>query len=153
MRCPVCNATDTQVRDSRQGEEGTIVRRRRECGQCHSRFTTFERIQQRELMVVKKNGQRRVFDRDKMARSITMALRKRQVPSEQVDLEIGKIIHKLESRGDNEILSTLIGEMIMDMLSRLDMVAYVRFASVYRDFKEAKDFEKFLSNLRNTSRP
>jgi transcriptional repressor NrdR len=147
MKCPFCNFEDTIVRDSRQSEEGVVTRRRRECPTCQSRFTTFERIHRHELMVVKKNGQRRPFDRDKMTRSITMALRKRNVTPEQIELEISKIISKLESRGVKEVPSTFIGELIMETLSKLDLVAYVRFASVYRDFKGPKDFEKFLSAL------
>jgi len=149
MRCPVCSSVDTHVKDSREGEDGAIVRRRRECPQCQSRFTTIERVQRRELLVVKKDGQRRPFDRDKMKRSITMALRKRRIEATQIELEASRIVSKLEGRGEQEIPSTLIGEMIMETLLRLDPVAYVRFASVYRDFKEPKDFEQFLSTLKS----
>ena len=148
MHCPVCGCKDTSVKDSRQGEDGTIVRRRRECPACSSRFTTIERVLRRELLVVKKDGQRRPFDRDKMVRSLTMALRKRQISPDQIELAANRIVSKLEGRGEQEIASTLIGEMIMDTLLHLDPVAYVRFASVYRDFKEPKDFEQFLSTLK-----
>ena len=147
MKCPFCTNMDTQVKDSRPGEDGLTIRRRRFCPECNSRFTTFERVQLRELNVIKKDGERRPFDRDKLARAIHIALRKRPVTSEQVELLVNTIVHKLESNGDSEIPSAQIGEMVMEGLKRLDAVAYIRFASVYRDFREGRDFEKFVENL------
>ena len=147
MRCPFCSNEDTQVRDSRPTEDNTSIRRRRVCEQCGSRFTTFERIQLRDLVVIKKNNQRDPFDRDKMHRSLSLALRKRNVDQEKIEKIVNAIVRRLENSGESEIKSNLIGEYIMEALSNLDQVAYVRFASVYKNFREAKDFEEFLGNL------
>jgi transcriptional repressor NrdR len=147
MRCPFCGHEDTQVKDSRPTEDNAAIRRRRSCPQCGSRFTTFERVQLRDLVVVKKNGQRVPFDRDKLARSIAISVRKRPVEPERVERIVNSIQRRLESSGESEIPSTMIGEMVMDALAGLDQVAYVRFASVYRNFREAKDFEEFIGKL------
>ena len=147
MRCPFCSNEDSQVKDSRPTEDNTAIRRRRICDQCASRFTTFERIQLRDLVVVKSNDKKEVFDRDKMFRSLSMALRKRNIDQEKIEKIINAIVRKLENSGDTEVKSSLIGEFIMDALSHLDQVAYVRFASVYKNFREVKDFEDFLDNL------
>jgi transcriptional repressor NrdR len=148
MLCPFCREKDTSVVDSRPTEDGTAIRRRRVCA-CDrkERFTTFERVQFRELTVIKSNGRRVPFDRDKIAKSITIALRKRPIDGESVEKFISKIVRNLEGLGENEIPTSTIGKFIMDGLSNLDQVAYVRFASVYRNFKEAKDFEQFIGNL------
>ena len=151
MRCPSCNSLDTQVKDSRPTEDSQVIRRRRICLACNFRFTTFERVQLRELTVVKKNGQRVAFDRDKLARSISVACRKRPVDPERVERVVNGIVRRLESSGESEIPSTQIGELVMDALRALDPVAYVRFASVYRNFREAKDFEEFISDLAETN--
>ena len=147
MRCPFCSHEDTQVRDSRPTEDNTAIRRRRNCEQCGSRFTTFERIQLRDLIVVKSNNQKETFDRDKMFRSLSLALRKRNVDQEKIEKIVNAIVRRLENSGETEIKTNLIGEYIMEALSNLDQVAYVRFASVYKNFREAKDFEDFLGNL------
>lgn len=147
MRCPFCANDDTQVKDSRPTEDNTAIRRRRYCPACGARFTTFERIQLRELTIVKKNGQRVPFDRDKLARSILIATRKRPVDPERIERMINGIVRRLESSGESEIASDTVGEMVMDALANLDQVAYVRFASVYRNFREAKDFEDFVGKL------
>ncbi len=147
MRCPFCGDDDTQVKDSRPTEENNVIRRRRYCPSCGSRFTTFERVQLRELTVVKKDGSRAPFDREKLARSIEIAVRKRPVEPERVERVVSGIVRQLESSGETEIPSSMIGEMVMDALLALDQVAYVRFASVYRNFREAKDFEKFIGSL------
>ena len=148
MICPFCREKDTSVVDSRPTEDGTAIRRRRVCGcERKERFTTFERVQFRELTVIKNNGRRVPFDRDKIAKSITIALRKRPIDSESVEKFISKIVRNLEGLGENEIPTSTIGKFIMDGLANLDQVAYVRFASVYRNFKEAKDFEQFIGNL------
>ena len=148
MLCPFCREKDTSVVDSRPTEDGTAIRRRRVCGcERKERFTTFERVQFRELTVVKNNGRRVPFDRDKIAKSITIALRKRPIDSESVEKFISKIVRNLEGLGENEIPTSTIGKFIMDGLVILDQVAYVRFASVYKNFKEAKDFEQFVGNL------
>ena len=147
MRCPFCSHEDSQVKDSRHTEDNTAIRRRRICDQCGSRFTTFERIQLRDLIVVKSNDQRETFDRDKMFRSLSLALRKRNVGQDKIEKIVSAIARRLENSGDNEIRSSLIGEYIMEALSNLDQVAYVRFASVYKNFREVKDFEDFLDNL------
>ena len=147
MRCPFCSNDDTQVKDSRPTEDNTAIRRRRICDQCGSRFTTFERIQLRDLIVIKGNGNKEVFDRDKMFRSLSLALRKRVVDQDKIEKIVNAIVRKLENSGESEIKSTLIGEYIMEALSHLDQVAYVRFASVYKNFREVKDFEDFLDNL------
>jgi len=147
MRCPFCGHEDTQVKDSRPTEDNAAIRRRRFCPSCGSRFTTFERVQLRELMVVKKNGQRVSFDRDKLVRSIEIACRKRPVDPERVERIVNGIVRRLESSGESDIKSDAIGEIVMDALRGLDPVAYVRFASVYRNFREAKDFEDFVEQL------
>ena len=148
MLCPFCREKDTSVVDSRPTEDGAAIRRRRVCGcERKERFTTFERVQFRELTVIKSNGRRAPFDRDKIAKSITIALRKRPIDSESIEKFISKIVRNLEGLGENEIPTTTIGKFIMDGLANLDQVAYVRFASVYKNFKEAKDFEQFVGNL------
>lgn len=147
MRCPFCGHSDTQVKDSRPSEDGMAIRRRRHCSACDSRFTTFERVQLRELVVIKKSNERRPFNRDKLRSSIMMAVRKRSITSEQVDMVVNNIVRKLESMGENDVPTALIGEMVMEALSHLDQVAYVRFASVYRDFCEAKDFKQFVEQI------
>jgi transcriptional repressor NrdR len=147
MRCPFCNNEETQVKDSRSTEEGVAIRRRRFCPDCGGRFTTFERVQLRELMVVKKSGRRVVFDRDKLMRSVQIALRKRPVEPERVEKMVSSIVRQLESLGESEVKSDVVGGMIMEGLKSLDDVAYVRFASVYRNFREAKDFEDLVGEL------
>jgi transcriptional repressor NrdR len=147
MRCPNCASLDTQVKDSRPTEDSSVIRRRRVCLSCNSRFTTFERVQLRELVVIKRNGRRVPFDRDKLLRSVQIALRKRPVEPERVDQAVSKIVRELESQGESEISSETIGETVMEALRGLDDVAYVRFASVYRNFREAKDFEAVLGEL------
>ncbi len=147
MRCPFCGHDDTQVKDSRPTDDNSAIRRRRFCPSCGSRFTTFERVQLRELVVVKKNGQRMPFDRDKLLRSIMIAVRKRPIGEERVERIVNSITRRLESSGENEIPSSHIGQLVMEALLSLDQVAYVRFASVYKNFREARDFEIFLGNL------
>jgi len=147
MRCPFCGNDDTQVKDSRPTEDNSAIRRRRLCTACGARFTTFERVQLRELIVVKRNGQRETFDRDKLERSIGIALRKRPVEHERVERMINGLVRRLESMGDSEISVDVIGQLAMEGLQSLDKVAYVRFASVYKNFREAKDFETFIGNL------
>ncbi|MBL0932163.1 MAG: transcriptional repressor NrdR [Alphaproteobacteria bacterium] len=147
MRCPFCGHDDTQVKDSRPTEDGGAIRRRRFCPSCGSRFTTFERVQLRELVIVKKNGVKEPFERDKLSRSLTHAVRKRPVEPERVERIVSGIQRRLESLGENEIPSTVVGEMVMDALRTLDHVAYIRFASVYKNFREAKDFEDFVGKL------
>ena len=148
MLCPFCREKDTSVVDSRPTEDGTAIRRRRLCGcERKERFTTFERVQFRELTVVKNNGRKEPFDRDKIAKSINISLRKRPIDSESIEKFISKIVRNLEGLGENEIPTSTIGKFIMDGLANLDQVAYVRFASVYKNFKEAKDFEQFIGNL------
>jgi transcriptional repressor NrdR len=147
MRCPNCSSLDTQVRDSRPTEDSAVIRRRRLCLACNFRFTTFERVQLRELLVIKRNGRHVPFDRDKLLRSVQIALRKRPVDPERVEQTVSKIVRELESQGENEISSETIGELVMEHLRALDDVAYVRFASVYRNFREAKDFEAVLDEL------
>ena len=147
MRCPFCGSDDTQVKDSRPTEDNTAIRRRRHCIACESRFTTFERVQLRDLMVIKKSGARAIFDREKLLRSISIALRKRPVEPDRIERIVNGIQRRLESRGETDIQSSVIGEMVMDALAGLDQVAYVRFASVYRNFREAKDFESFVERL------
>ena len=146
MICPICKKGETSVVDSRPTEDGTAIRRRRLCV-CAERFTTFERVQFRELTVIKTNGRRAPFDRDKIAKSITISLRKRPIDSETMEKFISKIVRNLEGLGENEIPTSTIGKFVMDGLANLDQVAYVRFASVYKNFKEAKDFEQFIGNL------
>lgn len=148
MRCPFCGNTDTQVKDSRPAEDHVAIRRRRFCAACGGRFTTYERVQLRDLTVVKKNGKREDFDRDKLARSIRIALQKRQIDADRVDQMISGIVRRLESMGDSDIPSDTIGQIVMETLARIDTVAYVRFASVYKNFQEADDFEEFVAELR-----
>ena len=147
MRCPSCGSLDTQVKDSRPTEDSAVIRRRRVCITCNFRFTTFERVQLRELTVIKRNGRRVPFDRDKLMRSVQVALRKRPVDPDRVEQTVSKIVRELESQGENEVSSETIGEMIMEHLRGLDDVAYVRFASVYRNFREPKDFQAALDEL------
>jgi transcriptional repressor NrdR len=147
MRCPYCGNGDTQVKDSRPTDDGSAIRRRRVCPDCGGRFTTFERVQLRELTVVKKSGKRVAFERDKLARSIHTALRKRQVDPERVERMISGIVRQLESMGEDDIPTDVIGRLVMEGLKQIDEVAYVRFASVYRDFKEARDFEGILREM------
>ncbi|HZP21014.1 MAG TPA: transcriptional regulator NrdR [Bauldia sp.] len=147
MRCPYCGNPDTQVKDSRPSEDNTAIRRRRVCPDCGGRFTTFERVQLRELMVVKKSGRKVAFDRDKLMRSVQVALRKRAVDPDRVERMVNGIVRQLESRGESEVSSDQIGHLVMDGLRGLDTVAYVRFASVYKNFREAKDFEAFVGEL------
>jgi len=147
MRCPYCGNPDTQVKDSRPSEDNTAIRRRRVCDACGGRFTTFERVQLRELTVVKKNGRRVPFDRDKLMRSVQVALRKRSVDPERVERMVNGIVRRLESSGDSEVASETIGHLVMEGLRGLDEVAYVRFASVYRNFNDSEDFKSVLGEL------
>lgn len=147
MRCPFCSHDDTQVKDSRPTEDNSAIRRRRQCPACAARFTTFERVQLRELTVVKKSGKRETFEREKLERSVGIALRKRPVSPEQTDRLVTGIVRQLESMGESEIPAHQIGELVMERLETLDPVAYVRFASVYKNFREAKDFETFVGAL------
>ena len=144
MRCPFCGKDDTQVKDSRASEDGATIRRRRSCASCGSRFTTFERIQLRDLIVIKRNGKKIQFDRDKILKSMLLALRKRQTNDEAIDRAVNGIVRQLESSGDSEIQSKFIGELVMNALAEIDNVAYIRYASVYRNFREASDFGKFV---------
>lgn len=148
MRCPFCGRDDTQVKDSRPAEDGAAIRRRRACPGCNARFTTFERVQLRELTVLKTDGRRVPFDREKLARSIRVALRKRPVEEDQLERIVNQIQRKLEAETESEVTSRQIGEIVMDTLKDVDEVAYVRFASVYRNFNEAKDFGAFLGSLK-----
>jgi transcriptional repressor NrdR len=147
MRCPYCGSTNTQVKDSRPSEDHTAIRRRRICSDCSGRFTTFERVQLRELTVVKRSGRRVPFDRDKLMRSIQVALRKRPVDPERVERMVSGIVRRLENMGEGDIKSQTIGRLVMEGLKGLDDVAYVRFASVYKNFREARDFEALLGEL------
>jgi transcriptional repressor NrdR len=147
MRCPYCGSADTQVKDSRPAEDNSCIRRRRVCPACGGRFTTFERVQLRELVVVKKSGRRAPFDRDKLMRSLQIALRKRPVDPESVELMVNGVVRQLESSGDAEVESSRIGELVIEGLRSLDPVAFVRFASVYRDFREARDFNALVDEL------
>ncbi len=147
MRCPYCGANDSQVKDSRPTEDNTAIRRRRFCGDCSARFTTFERVQLRELTVLKRSGRRIPFDRDKLARSLQIALRKRPVDHDRIDQLVSGLVRKLETLGESEIPSKKIGELVMEELRKLDDVAYVRFASVYKNFREARDFETVLGEI------
>jgi transcriptional repressor NrdR len=147
MRCPFCGNDDTQVKDSRPTDDGASIRRRRQCPACAGRFTTFERVQLRELTLVKKSGKREPFDRDKLARSIEIACRKRPVEPERIERLVNGVVRQLESLGEAEIEADTVGELVMTALKALDPVAYIRFASVYRDFREAKDFETFVGGL------
>lgn len=148
MRCPFCGAEDTQVKDSRPTEDGAAIRRRRYCASCDERFTTFERVQLRELTIVKSDGRKQPFYRDKLIRSMQVALRKRQVDVQDIERSVNGIVSKLESLGDPEIPSTKVGEMVMKGLAELDAVAYIRFASVYKDFRRPDDFKEFLEDLK-----
>ena len=147
MRCPFCQSEDTQVRDSRPTEDGASIRRRRQCGACGARFTTFERVQLRELMVVKRSGKRVPFEREKLGRSVSIALRKRPIEEERIDQMVSGIVRRLEALGDAEIQSAAIGQLVMEALAALDPVAYVRYASVYKDFRDARDFSAFLADM------
>ncbi|MFN8832156.1 MAG: transcriptional regulator NrdR [Labrys sp. (in: a-proteobacteria)] len=147
MKCPYCGGLDTQVKDSRPSEDGTSIRRRRVCPDCGGRFTTFERVQLRELTVIKRSGRRVAFDRDKLLRSVEVALRKRPVPEDRIERLVNGLTRQIESLGENEVTSEQIGEMVMEALRGLDDVAYVRFASVYKNFREARDFEAALAAL------
>ena len=148
MRCPFCGNVDTQVKDSRPAEDNVAIRRRRFCPSCNGRFTTYERVQLRDLVVVKTNGKREDFDRTKMERSIRIAMQKRPVEPERIDQMISGIVRRLESMGETDIPSKVIGEIVMETLARIDTVGYVRFASVYKNFQDADDFDKFVSELR-----
>jgi transcriptional repressor NrdR len=150
MRCPFCSFQDTQVKDSRPSDDGNSIRRRRYCPACDSRFTTFERVQLRELTVVKRNGEKKAFDRDKITRSIVVSTRKRPITEAQIEAVVDKIVSKLEKSGESEVSAAKIGEEVMNELSKLDKVAYVRFASVYKDFSDTKDFEDFVNTLKKT---
>jgi transcriptional repressor NrdR len=152
MRCPFCQNEDTQVKDSRPTEDGAAIRRRRQCDKCGSRFTTFERVQLRDLVVLKRSGRRVPFDREKLARSLYIALRKRPIEQDAIEQMISGIVRKLESLGETEIASETIGEMVMEALANLDPVAYVRYASVYRDFRETRDFADFIEEAGKTKR-
>lgn len=152
MRCPHCNHPDTQVKDSRPTDDNTAIRRRRQCVECGARFTTFERVYLRDITVVKSNGRRELFDRDKIERSMRIALRKRPVEERKVETAVNSIVRRVEQSGEAEISAEQIGGLVMEALDALDPVAYVRFASVYRNFREAKDFEDFVGRLNNTER-
>ena len=147
LRCPFCSFIDTQVKDSRPSQDHAAIRRRRFCPSCGSRFTTFERVQLRELTVVKRDDSRTPFERDKLLRSINIATRKRPVDPEDIERMVNGIVRRLETLGENDVTSTAIGELVMDGLSQLDSIAYVRFASVYRNFRETKDFEDFIEEI------
>ncbi len=146
MKCPFCGQLESQVKDSRPSEDGAAIRRRRFCPECAGRFTTFERVQLRELTILKRSGRRTPFDREKLQRSIDIASRKRPIDPERVDRMVSTIVRQLESRGETEVESTVIGELVMKALKGLDQVAYVRYASVYRDFRETQDFARFLGD-------
>ena len=145
MRCPFCGHAESQVKDSRPAEDGAAIRRRRSCPECGGRFTTFERVQLRELTILKRSGRRAPFEREKLIRSISIALRKRPVDPDRIEAMVSQIVRQLESRGETEIPSHVVGEMVMQALKAVDEVAYVRYASVYRDFRETQDFAHFLS--------
>jgi len=147
MRCPFCGNDDTQVKDSRPAEDNAAIRRRRHCNACGARFTTFERVQLRELVVIKSSGKKVAFERDKLMRSVQIALRKRPVEPERIERMVSGLVRRLESMGEPEIPSSVVGEMVMEGLGTLDDVAYVRYASVYKNFREARDFEQFLGRL------
>ena len=149
MRCPFCGSVDTQVKDSRPTQDHSAIRRRRFCPSCLSRFTTFERVQLRELTVVKRNNSRTPFERDKLMRSINIATRKRPVDPDDLERMANAIVRRLETLGESDVTSSAIGELVMDGLSELDPIAYVRFASVYRNFRETKDFEDFIDEIQS----
>ncbi len=146
MRCPFCGADDTAVKDSRSAEDGSAVRRRRSCGACGARFTTFERVQLREIMVIKRDGRKSLFEREKLTRSVKIALQKRPIDPEVIDQMVSGIVRRLESAGDTEVPSTRIGELVMTALKDLDPVGYVRYASVYKDFRDPSDFAQFIES-------
>ena len=148
MHCPFCGNEDTQVKDSRPSDDGTSIRRRRSCSACSSRFTTFERVQIRELTVMKKNGHKRPFDRDKLVRSIELSVRKRPISPDEVENMVNNVVRKLEMSGDSEVTTEQIGELVMNALAEIDKVAYIRFASVYKDFRDTNDFEEFVDKLK-----
>ncbi|MGY6636571.1 MAG: transcriptional regulator NrdR [Erythrobacter sp.] len=152
MRCPFCAHDDTQVKDSRPTEDGSSIRRRRQCSSCGARFTTFERVQLREVVVVKSGDRREQFDRSKLEQSVALACRKRGVDQERLDQLISGIQRQVETSGDAEVPSSRIGELVMDGLRQIDSVAYIRFASVYRDFSEARDFEEFASAVQEAAK-
>ncbi len=147
MRCPFCGNIETQVKDSRTSDDGESIKRRRYCASCDSRFTTFERIQLREILVIKKNGEKKIFDPEKLKKSIEMAVRKRPVSEVQVEKLVNNIVRQLEVESETEISSSKIGEMVMNSLEKLDKVAFVRFASVYKNFEKAVDFQKFIKQV------
>ena len=149
MRCPFCNSEDTQVKDSRPAEDNASIRRRRFCTECGARFTTFERVQLRDMIVIKADGRRQSFDREKIIRSMRVALRKRPVEEEQFEKSASAIVRQLESMGEPEIPSSQIGELVMRALARLDQVAYIRYASVYKDFRNPQDFNEFLEEIQD----
>ena len=151
MRCPFCAHDDSQVKDSRPAEDNASIRRRRQCARCGARFTTFERVQLREVTVVKSGDRRQPFDRDKLEQSIALACRKRDIAQDRIDQLVSGIQRQVETAGDSEIASSRIGELVMDGLRQLDTVAYIRFASVYRDFNEARDFEEFASTVQDAA--
>ena len=147
MKCPFCGCNETQVKDSRNIDDDTAVRRRRECPECGSRFTTFERVQLRELIVIKRNGEKTLFDRDKLAKSIALAVRKRPISAERVEKIVNSLQRRFESSGETEITTVQIGESVMEALSHLDNIAYIRFASVYKDFRNLKDLKEFVATI------
>jgi len=149
MRCPFCSHDDTQVKDSRPTEDNSAIRRRRSCNNCGARFTTFERVQLRELVVIKSNGSREPFERDKLLRSLHLCLRKRPVSPERMEMVVNSLVRQLETSGEVEFSSRQVGEMVMEALAQLDQVAYVRYASVYKDFREPGDFNSFVRSLRS----
>ncbi|ACV74682.1 transcriptional regulator NrdR [Zymomonas mobilis subsp. mobilis ZM4 = ATCC 31821] len=149
MRCPFCSCENSQVKDSRPTEDGTAIRRRRQCEECGARFTTFERIHMRDIVVIKKDDHRQPFDRSKLIRSVSIACRKRPVSPDQIELLVNSIQQKIEASGESEITAVRLGEMTMEGLRTLDSVAYIRFASVYKDFTEARDFEDFARSVRS----
>jgi transcriptional repressor NrdR len=153
MRCPFCGKPDSQVKDSRPAEDGAVIRRRRICPGCGARFTTFERVQLREIVVVKRSGRRAAFDRDKLTRSIQIALRKRPVDTDAIDQMVSGIVRQLEASGETEIPAEEIGQMVMSALERVDQVGFIRYASVYMDFREGSDFGAFMANRRKTRPP
>ncbi|HCM84252.1 MAG TPA: transcriptional regulator NrdR [Rhodospirillaceae bacterium] len=148
MKCPFCGSPDTQVKDSRPSEDGASIRRRRQCDACGARFTTFERVQLRELIVIKSDGEKELFERDKLLRSLQISLRKRPVEQDHIDRTVNAIVRQLEALGESEIKTAKIGQFVMEALAKIDQVAYVRYASVYKDFREAQDFNEFLETLK-----
>jgi transcriptional repressor NrdR len=153
VRCPFCGVEDTQVKDSRPSEDGTAIRRRRHCGECGARFTTFERVQLRELTVIKNSGERRLFDREKLLRSMRIALRKRPIDDDRLDRAVNSVVRQLETLGESDISTRQIGEIVMETLQSLDHVAFVRYASVYRDFRTPADFNAFVDSLKQSDEP